>query len=96
MTLQEIIADIHGINTKLTDFEKKYGLLSDVFYEWYCSGEEPEDDSWVLDLSLWAGLYEAKLERERMFRITSTSHPTSNITASPPLASVLSAPTCLS
>lgn len=68
MTLQEIIADIHGINAELTRFEKKYGFLSDVFYEWYCSGEEPEDDSWVLDFSLWAGLYETKLERERMFR----------------------------
>ena len=68
MTLQEIIADIHGINAELTRFEKKYGLLSDVFYKWYCSGEEPEDDSWVLDFSLWAGLYETKLERERMFR----------------------------
>ena len=94
MTLQEIIADIHGINAELTGFEKKYGILSDVLYEWYCSGEEPEDDSWVLDFSLWAGLYEIKLERERMFHITSTSHPTPNTTASPPLASVLSAPTC--
>ena len=102
MTLQEIIADIHGINAELTGFEKKYGLLSDVFYEWYCSGEEPEDDSWVLDLSLWAGLYEAKLERERMFH-TATAQKKAplrimryalNTTASPPLASVLSIPTC--
>lgn len=68
MTLQEIIADIHGVNAELARFEKKYGLLSDIFYQWYCGGEEPEDDSWVLDFSLWAGLYEIKLERERMFR----------------------------
>ena len=68
MTLYEIISDIHAINEELKKFEQNYGVLSDIFYEWYCLGEEPEDDSWVLDFSMWAGLYEIKLEREQMYR----------------------------
>jgi hypothetical protein len=67
MTLYEIISDIHAINEDLKKFEQKYGVLSDTFYEWYCRGEEPEDDNWVLDFSMWAGLYEIKLEREQMY-----------------------------
>ncbi len=68
MTLYEIISDIHAINEELKKFEQNYGVLSDTFYEWYCRGEEPEDDSWVLDFSMWAGLYEIKLEREQTYR----------------------------
>lgn len=68
MTFYEILSDIHAINEELEKYEQKYGVLSDAFYKWYCRGEEPEDDSWVLDFSMWAGLYEIKLEREKMYR----------------------------
>ena len=68
MNLQEILSDIHALEEELLVFERKYGIRSETFYVAYVSGEEPEDDSWVLDFSLWAGLYEIKLERERMFR----------------------------
>jgi len=68
MKLQEIIADIHALNKELERFENKYGLLSETFYELYLAGEEPEDEDWVADFALWAGLYEIKLERERMYR----------------------------
>ena len=44
MTLQEIIADIHALNEDLGTYERKYGVLSETFYELYLSGEEPEDD----------------------------------------------------
>ncbi len=64
MKLQEIIADIHALNKELERFENKYGLLSETFYELYLAGEEPEDEDWVADFALWAGLYEIKLERE--------------------------------
>ena len=67
MTLYEILTDIHALNEQLAKCEKKYGLLSSVFYQWYNEGHEPEDDAWVLDFSMWAGLYEMKLERERMY-----------------------------
>ena len=68
MTLEEIITDIHAISEDLEEYEKRYNLLSETFYEWYQRGEEPEDASWVLDFSMWAGLYEIKLERQKMYR----------------------------
>ena len=54
MTLQEILADIHAIEEDLLAFERKYGIRSEFFYAAYVSGEEPEDDSWVLDFGEWA------------------------------------------
>ena len=49
MTLQDIIADIHALYEDIGVYERKYGVLSETFYESYMSGEEPEDDSWILD-----------------------------------------------
>lgn len=57
MTLQDIIDDIHAMREDLEIYERKYGILSETFYQMYISGEEPEDDSWVLDWSDWAGAY---------------------------------------
>ncbi len=67
MTMYELLIDIHALNEQLTKFEKKYGLLSEAFYQWYIQGHEPEDDAWVLDFSMWAGFYEIKLAREREY-----------------------------
>ena len=61
MDLQEIIADIHAINEDLEAYERKYGALSETFYESYISGVEPKDDVWVLD---WAGAYKPMLPSE--------------------------------
>ena len=63
MTLQEIIADIHALNEDLEVYERKYGVLSETFYELYQSGEEPEDDGWVLDFGEWASVYRTWLTR---------------------------------
>ena len=52
MTLQEILADIHALEEDLLAFERKYGIRSEFFYAAYVSGEEPEDDSWVLDFGM--------------------------------------------
>ena len=49
-------------------FERKYGVLTETFYEAYQRGEEPEDDAWVLDWSEWAGTYEILLERQERYR----------------------------
>jgi len=57
MTLQEIIVDIHALNEDLEAYERKYGVLSETFYESHTCGEEPEDESWVLDWADWAGAY---------------------------------------
>jgi hypothetical protein len=49
MNLREILADIHALEEGLLNFERKYGIRSETFYAAYMSGEEPEDESWMLD-----------------------------------------------
>jgi hypothetical protein len=68
MTLQEILADIHALEEEILDFERKYGLRSETFYAAYMSGEEPEDDSWVLDFGEWASIYRTWLARQAEYR----------------------------
>lgn len=70
MTLQDIIADIHAITEDLEIYERKYGVLSETFYELYATGEEPEDDAWVLDWADWAGAYQILLRRQEQYRRT--------------------------
>ena len=67
MTLQEIMADIHALNEDLEAYERKYGVLSETFYEAYTSGEEPEDDAWVIDWADWAGAYKILLRRREQY-----------------------------
>ena len=66
--LQALVEEIHTLDQQLARFERKYGLLSETFYAWYQSGEEPEDAAWVQDLALWAGTHELKLRREKKYR----------------------------
>lgn len=68
MTLQEIITDIHALNDDLENYERKYGVLSETFYEAYVHGEEPDDESWVLDWADWAGAYKILLRRHEQYR----------------------------
>jgi len=68
MKLQEIIADIHALRDDLEDYERKYGVLSETFYESYIKGEEPDDDSWVLDWADWAGAYKIWLRRQEQYK----------------------------
>ena len=68
MTLQEIIADIHALSEDLEAYERKYGVLSETFYESYISGEEPGDNIWVLDWADWAGAYKTLLRRQKQYR----------------------------
>jgi len=70
LTLQDIIADIHALNEDLGMYERKYGVLSETFYESYQRGEEPEDESWVLDWADWAGAYKIWLRRREQYRQT--------------------------
>ncbi|NJN96994.1 MAG: hypothetical protein HC875_24315 [Anaerolineales bacterium] len=71
MTLQEIIADIHALNEDLEVYERKYGVLSETFYELYLSGEEPEEETWVLDWVDWAGAYKILLRRQEQLSSSS-------------------------
>ena len=67
MTLQEIISDIHALNEDIEAYERKYGVLSETFYESYTIGEEPEDESWVMDWADWAGAYKILLRRKEQY-----------------------------
>ena len=49
-------------------YERKYGVLTETFYESYINGEEPADDAWVLDWNDWAGTYEIWLRRREQYR----------------------------
>ena len=79
MTLDEILQDIHALEEDLRAYERKYGVLSETFYESYLNGEEPADDAWVLEWSDWAGAYEIWLRRRQQYQgmITSLKEHTS-------------------
>lgn len=68
MTLHELLTDIHTLEEELLEFERKYGLRSETFYAAYSSGEEPEEDFWVLDFSEWASVYRTWLARLAEYR----------------------------
>ncbi len=64
MTLHEIIQDIHGLDTELAQWERRYGLLSADFYHLYKAGELEQSRYFIQ----WVGYYEAKLDREARYR----------------------------
>ena len=68
MVLREILADIHALEEEMIEFERKYGLRSETFYAAYMSGEEPEDERWVLDFGEWASVYRTWLARQAEYR----------------------------
>jgi len=68
MTLHEILADIHTLEEDLLAFERKYGVRSETFFAAYTSGEEPEEDTWVLDFGEWASVYRTWLARQADYR----------------------------
>ena len=68
MTLDDIVQDIHVLEQDLQTYERKYGVLSETFYESYQRGEEPADDAWVMDWSMWAGVYEVWLRRHAQYQ----------------------------
>lgn len=68
MQLGELLSDIHSLEEDLLMFERKYGVRSETFYAAYQSGEEPEDDGWVLDFGEWASVYRTYLLRQAEYR----------------------------
>lgn len=68
MTLQDVMDDIHALHEDLRVYERKYGIMSETFYELYISGVEPENDDWVLDWSDWAGAYQLVIRRQEQYR----------------------------
>ena len=70
MKLEDIIRDIHGLETELAALEKQYGLLSADFYHCFRAGELEQ----TRDFIRWAGYHEAKLEREAQYREAAYEH----------------------
>jgi len=68
MGLQDILADIHALEEELLAMERKYGVRSETFYAAYASGEEPENEHWVLDFGEWASIYRTWLARQAVYR----------------------------
>lgn len=64
MTLADIIQDIHELETKLVQLEKRYNLRSADFYHLYKAGELEQSREFIR----WVGYYEAKVEREVQYQ----------------------------
>jgi len=63
MTLEEILQDIHGLDMRLRELERQYGLLSEDFYSLYRLGELEQSR----DLIHWVGYYELRQERQHAY-----------------------------
>lgn len=68
MKLDDLLQDIYALEDELRSYERKYGVLSQTFYESYAAGEEPPDDAWVLDWIAWASAYELWQQRQAQYR----------------------------
>ncbi len=68
MTPQDALVDIHALEEDLLAFERRYGIRSEIFYAAYVSGEEPQEESWVLDFGEWASVYRTWLSRQAEYR----------------------------
>lgn len=68
MTLDDLLFDIHVLEDTLHSYERKYNMLSSIFYEAYEQGEEPANTDWVQDWTAWAGAYKVWLRRREQFR----------------------------
>ncbi len=68
MTLSDILQDIYALEDEMRNFERKYGLLSETFYESYMAGDEPPEDAWVRDWTAWASAYKVWLRRREQYK----------------------------
>lgn len=68
MTFDDILQDIYALEDEMRTYERKYGVLSETFYESYMNGEEPPDEAWVRDWTAWASAYKVWLRRREQYR----------------------------
>ncbi len=68
MTLDDILLDIYALEDEMRTYERKYGVLSETFYQSYVRGEEPPDDAWVRDWTAWASAYRVWLRRREQYQ----------------------------
>jgi hypothetical protein len=58
MTLDDLLYDINLLEEEMRNFERKYGIRTETFYEAYDNGEEPAHDGWVQNWTAWASAYQ--------------------------------------
>jgi hypothetical protein len=68
MTLDDILQDIYALEDEMRAYERKYGVLSETFYESYIKGEEPPHEAWVRDWTAWASAYQVWLRRREQYQ----------------------------
>jgi hypothetical protein len=68
MTLDDLLEDIYALEDDLRSYERKYGVLSETFYEAYRTGAEPAEESWVQDWAAWGSAYELWQKRHDQYR----------------------------
>lgn len=68
MILSDILLDIYALEDEMRTYERKYGILSETFYESYVAGEEPPDDAWLRDWTAWASAYKIWLRRRGQYQ----------------------------
>jgi hypothetical protein len=68
MTLDDILQDIYALEDEMRAYERKYGVLSETFYESYVQGEEPPNEAWVRDWTAWASAYQVWLRRREQYQ----------------------------
>ena len=68
MMLNELLQDIYVLEEEMRNFERKYGVLSETFYQSYTIGEEPCDDTWIRDWAAWGSAYTLWLKRKGQYK----------------------------
>jgi len=67
ITITEILDDLRAADEITRRFERRYWLSSADFYALYQQGLL-DDGEHLEDFTKWAGFYEIKLDREKVFR----------------------------
>jgi len=80
LTLDDILQDIYALENEMRAYERKYGVLSETFYESYRTGEEPPETAWVRDWTAWASAYQLWLRRREQYQATIRSLQAKNLT----------------
>ncbi len=63
MNIEELLQDIHGLNKRMQELEKKYSMLSEDMFTLYRLGELEQSQ----DLIRWVGYYELRQGRQRSY-----------------------------
>jgi PhoPQ-activated pathogenicity-related protein len=66
LTLQEILDDLHAAELELQNYEKKYKLRSEAFYDYFTAGVIEDEGN--PDFQSWAGIFEIKRDLEGRYK----------------------------